>query len=246
MTIRFIITCCMLTTWVPCLFADVWVEGVSQPAERITVSSPVEEIVASVSVKEGEVVEKGAVLATLFATREKLEVKRLGYLITKADEDAKTARELFKKKIKSKSNMMEKEVVLQRLQVEQQMAQYAVDQRVIKSPVAGIVVYRMKDAGEAVARVEALFEIIDASKMKLAFFLSTKYLAVLKEGMEAAVIFPELPNMGEQTAKLLFIDPQVDSRSGLYRVRFEFDNRVLKIKPGLRVKVKLPKIENRK
>jgi len=244
--IRYFITLCVPFTLVLPTLADVWLEGVSQPAERITVSSPVEEIVASVSVKEGEVVEKGAVLATLFATREKLEVKRLGHMITKADQDAKTARELFKKKIKSKSNLLEKEVTLQRLQVEQQMAQYSVDQRVIKSPVAGIVVYKMKDPGEAVARVESLFEIIDASKMKLAFFLSTKYLAVMKEGMEVAVIFPELPNIGEQTAKLLFIDPQVDSRSGLFRVRFEFDNRVLKIKPGLRVKVKLPKIENSK
>ncbi len=64
--------------------------------------------------------------------------------------------------------------------------------------------------------------------------------------MEADVLFPELPDVGGQTAKLVFIDPQVDSRSGLYRVRFEFDNRESKIKPGLRVKVKLPNMGSAK
>jgi membrane fusion protein (multidrug efflux system) len=124
------------------------------------------------------------------------------------------------------------------------MAQYAVDQRVIKAPVAGTVVYRLKDPGEAIGRVEPLFEIINATKMKLVFFLSTKHLASLKEGMEVAVLFPELPNVAEQKAKLVFVDPQLDSRSGLFRVKFEFDNQALKAMPGLRVKVKLPEMEN--
>lgn len=241
--IRFLIPFYIFFVSAPWLWADVWVEGSSQPSKRITISSPVEEIVESVAVKEGDLVKKGSVLATLFATREKLEVKRLGHMIVKAEEDARTARELYQKKIKSRSNMLEAEAELKRLQVEREMAQFSVDQRVIKAPVAGTVVYRLKDPGEAIGRVEPLFEIIDASKMKLVFFLSTKYLPILKEGTDVAVVFPELPKLGKQRAKLVFIDPQIDSRSGLYRVRFEFDNRVLKIKPGLRVKVELPEME---
>ncbi len=235
-----------LAVWLPCAQADVWVEGTSQPYERITISSPVEEIVESVEVEEGDVVEKGSVLAKLFSTREKLEVKRLGHMIVKAEEDARTARELFEKKIKSRSNLLEMEAELKRLQVELEMAQYSVDQRVVKAPVSGTVVYRLKDPGEAIGRVEPLFEIINASKMKLVFFLSTKHLSILKEGMEVAVVFPELPAVGEQKAKLMFVDPQLDSRSGLFRVRFELDNQTLKAKPGLRVKVKLPETENGK
>lgn len=237
---RLLITIQISVFWMSVCYADVWVEGASQPEERITISSAVEEIVDSVSVKEGDVVEQGQVLATLQATRQELEVKRLGLMIVKAMEDEKTASELFDKKMKTRSFLLEKEVELQRLKVEREMAQYSVDQRIIKAPVAGTVVHRLKDPGEAIGRVEPIFEIIDASKMKLVFYLPTKYLASLELGMEADVVFPELTDLGEQTAKLVFIDPQVDSRSGLYRVRFEFDNRESKIKPGLRVKVKLP------
>ena len=223
--------------------AQVWIEGTSQPAARITVSSPVEEIVESVAVQEGDIVEKGGTLATLFSSKEQLEVKRLGLMIDKASENARTSRELYDKKIQKKSELLEKEAELKRLLVEREIAQLAVDQRSIKAPVAGTVVYRLKDPGEAVERVEPVFEIIDASRMKLVFFLSTKHLPILKKGMVAPVIFPELPEIQERKAKLVFIDPQLDSRSGLFRVRFDFDNSELKIKPGLRVKVELPEME---
>ena len=167
-------------------------------------------------------------------------------MIDKASENARTSRELYDKKIQKKSELLEKEAELKRLLIEREIAQLAVDQRSIKAPVAGTVVYRLKDPGEAVERVEPVFEIIDASRMKLVFFLSTKHLPILKKGMVAPVIFPELPEIKERKAKLVFIDPQLDSRSGLFRVRFDFDNSELKIKPGLRVKVMLPEMEDQK
>ena len=243
---RILITLVCLSGCISASLAQIWVEGTSQPTARITISSPVEEIVESVSVEEGDLVEKGATLATLFSTKEQLEVKRLGLMIDKASESAKTARELYDKKIQKKSELLEKEAELKRLVIEREIAQLAVDQRSIKAPVAGTVVYRLKDPGEAVERVEPVFEIIDASRMKLVFFLSTKHLPILKKGMVAPVIFPELPELPEiqeRKASLVFIDPQLDSRSGLFRVRFDFDNSELKIKPGLRVRVKLPEME---
>ena len=240
---KFFLKACFVVP-VSCVQADLWVEGTSQPSERITISSPVEEIVETVPVIEGDVVEEGTILATMFSTQEQLEVKRLSLMIDKAAEDLKTAQDLFDKKIQSKSKLMEKELELKRLQVEREIAQFSVDQRLIKAPIAGTVVYRLKDPGEAIGRVEPLFEIIDASKMKLVFFLSTKHIPLLTEGLEVDVTFPEMPKIQGQKAQLVFVDSQLDSRSGLFRVRFDFDNRELKLKPGLRVKAKLPETES--
>ena len=113
-----VILVCLSGCILPSL-AQVWIEGTSQPAARITISSPVEEIVESVAVQEGDIVEKGGTLATLFSTKEQLEVKRLGILIEKALADAKTARDLYDKKIQKKSELLQKEVELKRLQIEQ-------------------------------------------------------------------------------------------------------------------------------
>ena len=41
-----------------------WIEGTSQPRERITISSPVDEVVEEVLVEEGDNVSKGAVSYT--------------------------------------------------------------------------------------------------------------------------------------------------------------------------------------
>ena len=74
------------------------------------------------------------------------------------------------------------------------------------------------------------------------FFLSTEHLDLFELGDHVGVEFSELKNNLSGKAALKFIDPQVDSRSGLFRLRFEFDNKDAKIKPGVRVRMKLPKI----
>ena len=71
--------------------------GLKEPASRPPYHHKfsVEEIVEAVNVEEGQIVQKGAILATLFSTREALEVKRLGLMIDKAAEDLKTAQKPF-------------------------------------------------------------------------------------------------------------------------------------------------------
>lgn len=221
--------------------AEEWVEGTTHAMERITISSPVEEIVEEVLVKEGDVVEQGAVLAQLLASRQVLEAKRLDQLVAKAQFSYDATLSLFNKKIESKETLLEKKAELDSLKIEREIAQVQVDERRIVAPIAGTVVYRLKDPGESIGRVEPIFEMIDVSRLKLMFFLSSEYLAVLKDGMECEVEFPEAPDRTGLKAKLTFVDPQVDARSGLFRVRFQLDNGEARIKPGIRVRLKLPK-----
>ena len=219
---------------------DEWVEGTTHAMERITISSPVEEIVEEVFVKEADVVEKGAVLAQLLSKRQVLEAKRLDQMVAKAQFSYDATLSLFEKKIESKETMLEKKAELDGLKIEREIAQAQVDERQILAPIGGTVVYRLKDPGESIGRVEPIFEMIDVSRLKLMFFLSSEYLNVLKDGMECEVLFPEAPDRKGLKAKLTFVDPQVDARSGLFRVRFQIDNGEAKIKPGIRVRLKLP------
>jgi len=216
-----------------------WFDGISQPLERITVSSPVEEIVKDVYVSEGQLIEAGAVLAELLAASERLELERLGVLIEKAEVDFKATSELVAEKIESELQLSEVETALRSLRIERQIAQSDLDERIIRSPISGTVVFRLKDPGESIGRVEPLFEVINDSQLKLQFFMSTKELPLLIEGLEAKVQFPNVRAGETYAAKLDFVDPQIDSRSGLFRVRFLFDNAQAGVKPGARVKVNL-------
>jgi membrane fusion protein, multidrug efflux system len=220
----------------------VWVEGSSQPYERITISSPVEDFVGRVLVAEGDTVEAGQILGELRLTRARLEVERLDGLITKAEFDFRATEELFRQRIESQERLNERRAELDRLKVEREIARNELEERIFRSPIDGVVVHRLKDPGETIGRVEPLFEVIDASRLKLTFFLPSPYLTVLEAGMEVDVAFPELAARGPYRARLIFLDPQVDARSGLFRARFEFDNREAAIPPGVRVRCRLPEV----
>lgn len=216
------------------------VEGTALAWERITISSPVEEIVSEVMVEEGDHVDKGQVLAQLSARKQELEVERLEELIAKARFSYEATDELYQQKIESKETLMEKKAELDELTIQREIAVALVDERRIVAPIAGTVVHRLKDPGESIGRVEPLFELIDASRLKLMFFLAADMLPKLEMGMVCPVDFPNLPQETGHQAKLIFIDPQVDARSGLFRVRFELDNSKAGIKPGVQTRVTLP------
>ena len=224
------------------LYADEkWIEGTSQPRERITISSPVDEVVEEVLVEEGDNVSKGDVLAKLLSKKQELAVKKLDNLISKAKFEYEAVKDLYEKKIESRANYLEKKAILGGFEVDKLMAENDVSDRLIKSPSDGVIVYRLIDPGESAEKVKALFELIDVSSLQLVFFLSTEYLDSFKLGDHVGVEFPEVKNNSTGKAVLKIIDPQVDSRSGLFRLRFEFDNKNAKIKPGVRVRMKLPK-----
>jgi len=226
------------------LEAQSWVEGSSQPFDRITISSPVEDIVDRVLVEEGDAVQAGDILGELRLTRVQLELDRLDGMIEKARFDYEATQELFRQRIESQELLNEKKAELDRLLIEREIAQNDHDERIIKSPIDGVVVFRLKDPGETIGRVEPLFEVIDASRLKLTFFLPSNFLPVLEPGMVVPVEFPEVAKGELFKAKLIFIDPQVDARSGLFRARFVFDNATAGIPPGVRVRCQLPVTES--
>ncbi|EDY81766.1 hypothetical protein VDG1235_1384 [Verrucomicrobiia bacterium DG1235] len=202
-------------------------------------SSPVEEIVEKVHVSEGDVVEAGQVLAELLSSQERLEVDRLDVLIEKAEADYKATADLVAERIESQDKLAEAMTALKSLRIEREIAESQVQERIIRSPVSGIVVFRLKDPGEAIGRVEPLFEVINSDQLKLQFFMSAADLPALRVGDEATVQFPIVKPGESYFATLQFIDPQIDSRSGLFRVRYVLDNVESAVKPGARVQVKL-------
>ena len=147
-----------------------WIEGTSQPRERITISSPVDEVVEEVLVEEGDNVSKGDVLAKLLSKKQELAVKKLDNLISKAKFEYEAVKDLYEKKIESRANYLEKKAILGGFEVDKLMAENDVSDRLIKSPSDGVIVYRLIDPGESAEKVKALFELIDVSSLQLVFF----------------------------------------------------------------------------
>jgi RND family efflux transporter MFP subunit len=161
-------------------------------------------------------------------------------MISKAQFDFSAAQRLFEQKVASRDDAFAKEVELKRLQSELGIAKEELAEREVLAPLTGVVVRKFKEAGESISENDPILEVMQTDQLLLLFYLEAPQLSSIQMGQEFAVRFPEMPGMKEATAKLNFIDPEVDSRSGLFRVRLLLDNKAGLIRPGLRVQAAFP------
>ena len=216
-----------------------WLDGIVKPYRSVIISSSLRETIRIIDVEEGERVKKGQPLIYLESEKQRLAVERYSLVIQKADFDHQAAKRLFEQNVSSRDDAMDTELELKRLVVEKAIAQVEYDERMIKSPLNGVVVKQFKEVGEAVNEVEPILQVIENERLLLLFYLHADMLSSVVMGEEVLTRYPALSNV-EKVAKIQFIDPEVDARSGLFRLRLLQDNKDESIKPGMRVQAAFP------
>lgn len=209
-------------------------EGLAQPFRSVTVSASLREVIQEISVEEGQRVKSKDVLVQLESEKERLAVIRLQQLLEKARFDADVAKRLYDEKVGTKDDMLSKDVELKRVQSELDIAKADLAERTIIAKSDGIVVHRLKEPGEAVNEADPILQLIDVDQLFVLFHLETSMLTGLKLSDEAEITFDEVQPAIVRKAKVHFIDPQVDARSGLFRVRLLLDNKDGAVRPGMK------------
>lgn len=218
-------------------------EGVAKPFKAVTMSASLREVITHISVQEGDRITEGQVLVNLEAEKEKLAVERTEQLLAKAQFDYNASKRLYEQNVSSKDDMLSKEVDLKRLQTELRMAKAEVSEREMLAPLTGVVVIRFHEPGEAVNEAEPVLQVMDSDKLLLLFHLEAPMLSVIKMGDEIDVTFPEMTPAVQRKAKIHFIDPEVDARSGMFRVRLLMDNADQAVRPGMKVRGAFPELK---
>lgn len=215
------------------------IEGTVLPFKSVTISSPVEEIIASIPVEEGDVVAQGDVLAELRSEQEKLELERYDKLISRAKFEADAARRLFDNGSGTESDAIESRTELERLESEKALVELRLKEKTIRSPISGIVVDKLFEAGESVERIDDMFEVIDIERVFVRFYLDAGYLRTVRTEQEFPVHFPLLGG-DAISGRVEFIDSRIDPASGLVEVKLLIENTRNHIKAGMRALLKLP------
>lgn len=214
-------------------------EGLVQPLREVIVSSQVESLIVELAVREGDYVEKGAVMARLYSRPEQLEVERARAALEMREFENQGAQNLFKDNLISEDEAMQKRIELNIARIVLEQAEEAVSRRIILAPISGIVVDRFQEEGELVSSGNPLFEVVDVATVRVQLFLSVEETRALRVGQSLPVFFPELGSGGTASATVEFIDPRVDPASGLMRVRLELPNKDGRLKAGLRGRLTL-------
>jgi len=225
---------CLLLSWAGLLSANDVVQGIAYPQHDIELSASVDDVVVEVLAQEGERVAKGDVIVRYNHTKEDLTVEQSRLQKDKLEADYKNAKELADQKIYTTDRVDELRYLSQKASIDLQIAEALRKDKEVVSPISGILVEKNIDVGERTPKGQVVCRVIDPSALFLHFYVSTSLLNQIQEGSSYKVQFPEVSDEVFQ-ATVSYISPEIDARSGLFKVRLLFDNRSNKIKAGVRV-----------
>ena len=203
------------------------------PYREVTIGSPVETRIDALEVREGDTVKKGDLLVRLYSRLEELEAKRAEAAVEKREFDAKSSLDLFKDKLVSEDEALQARIELDLAKLMQQMAEEQVELRRLKAPIDGVIVERLREAGDMVQLSEPIFVILDLEQVYVQFYVRAEKLTDVAIGSQAEVTFPSLGLKTPRMGTIDYIDPRVDAASGLSRVRVLLQNKNGEIKAGV-------------
>lgn len=222
----------------PALLSAAPAEGVLLPFKEVTVSSAVQGILATVAVKEGDAVAADALLASLIDRVEAAEVARFAKVLEQKEFAAQGTSNLYRDKVVSEGEAIEKRIDRDIARLQHDIAQEQLERRKVRSPIGGLVVEKLKEAGEAVDVNEPVFRLVDISRVYLQVFIESTTALRLRHGQACAVRFPDYSDTA-WAGTIDFIDPRIDGASGLVRIKVLIDNPERKLIAGMRGSVVL-------
>ncbi len=214
-------------------------DGLVLPFKEVVVSSPVQSTIDAVLVKEGDTVEVGQIMAQLFSKIEQLDMLRAKAAVEKKEFDFKGSKNLYSEKIISEDEALKNKIELEQAKLDHQIATEAYQMRTVRAPIPGIVVEKLREAGEAVTPSQPMFRIVDLHQVYVQFYARAEELPLIHVGELMNVRCPVLDPKKTYLGKIDFIDPRVDASSGLLRVKVLLPNVDGEIKAGVRAEVTL-------
>lgn len=233
------------------------------PSSTLKLGSPVASVLDSVMVNRGDVVKKGQIVASLESVVENAELnlhKEKAADTTDIDISAVKA-DLTKREYERQSTLnktqatplqkydqafAEYKLALQEgaraqlnhrlARLEVQRAEATLEQRVIRSPIDGVVTQRTLGPGEYVSQDASILTVAAIDPLYVETYLPTRYYRQIKVG-DTATVRPSEPVGGERSARVIVVDQVFDAASGTFGVRLTLPNADHAIPGGFRCRI---------
>lgn len=164
------------------------------PNQELELLSEASGRISKILVKEGARVSKGQVLAYIESEVVNLELRRAEDSYNKLRVDYDRYRSSFETGGVTKAQLDEIELALRNAEVQVQQAKRRVSDSSIKAPISGVINNRNIEVGAFVSPGTPLFEIIDASRLKLKVTANEYQVVKIKMGDRVSIhtkVFPD-------------------------------------------------------
>lgn len=210
-------------------------DGLIEPHDVVEVSSQAPGILAQVSVRRGEAVKEGQVLAHLEADLDRIVVELATAQVAFAQRRVARNEELFRKDLVSEHEMDEMRTEIEIAQLQLQQASQRLDMKTIRSPVDGIVTERALSPGEYVGE-GAILTVAQVDPLNVEVIVPIEQYLSIRVGSSATVM-PQEPVGGSYTAVVVIVDQVIDAASGTFGVRLELPNPGQRLPAGVKCQV---------
>ena len=235
-----------------------------QPHQVVQVGTPTPGVIDKVLVDRGDIVTKGQPIVQFQANVERASLAVARERATQNGETtvAVSSQELARRELDRANELYEQNFVSktyldkQRAEVgvaggrtdqakerrtlahrEVDLAAAQLEQRTIRSPIAGVVVERFASPGELVDQ-KPMLRIAAIDPLRVDVLVPAVAFGQIQLGMKGSVV-PELLNRSVQIATVKTVDRVIDAASNTFRVRLELPNPGNALPAGLRCKVEL-------
>ena len=194
--------------------------------------------IARIGFRDGEAVQRGAVLVELDNAVQRAELQQAGAKLTLAKANSGRTEDLFARNFVSQSSRDNARAELDLARASLDLAQARLDRTVIRAPFAGVVGIRSVSPGDFVQDGDALINLEDIATLKLDFRLPELYLDRVQQGQALELATDVLPDE-TFAARVDAIDPLVDAQGRAVRLRASLANPAGRLRPGVFVRVRL-------
>lgn len=212
------------------------------PRHRATLAAESGGVVEAVRVELGQAVTKGQLLAAVDERAQAQAVAEAEALLRQASLQYERAQNLFDRRAVTKAQLLD--AVTNRDVAEARLAtsKLALDKARVRAPWAGRIAARHVEAGSYVTPGAPLFELVDASRVKVQALARDADVPFLAAGREATVVVDALP--GERfPARIERLGAELDPDSRTLEVEAELPNPDGRLKPGMLARLELPRRE---
>ncbi len=212
--------------------------GTLEANEIVTVKPEIEGRVVTVAFREGDPVERDAVLFRLDDAKLKASLDAAAARASKARNEFQRGEKLLAQRTISQQEFDDFKAADLDAQAMLALAHEQLNDATIRSPLTGFISERLVSEGQVVDRDRTLVTVIDNDPMKIDFAVPERYLADLATGQQVTVTVTALAGEVFQ-GEVYFIDPQVDPSTRTIKLKARIPNPASRLRAGMFANVKL-------
>jgi len=210
------------------------------PLEDLTVLAEVTGPIISISVREGDMVQRGEVLARIDPRDYKNRLNQIQAAYELAQLDFKRISRLARTDAASQAQLDAIQARLKETTSSLAAAKLDLERCTITAPISGFINKRFAKPGLLVSRSDPLFQILDTSRVKVEVGVPESDVQAINNLEEAEIIVEALNNMTVK-GKKVFLSRQPETFARVYNLKLEVENPENLLRPGMFARVNLVK-----